>query len=429
VERDTEGKSRLHPSLAVPNVGIVLLRDTTTGLNRDLVTEEGCVLTSRAPIFEMLGDVHTCDALQSAQRYLFVTAKLVDTILLRSLGLAAAPIAGVSELDRGDLKLLCYYFGVGREPSERELEEAAENGQEYEESESVADPRDPFRPVKAVQQAPDPPKAPWCPPSDAFYLVPGSGYVGNEDDDHIPLTLVPWSPHSLCLAQPSSIKHAVEYLKQLANYRGLQMTEVMEWLPQDRDVGAVRFALGRHESGWAKDAILDSLYLGVRPLKGCVSEPNVSTPFDLAAAFEKLHSMLFADGDDRLPERRRQALREYLRIAGQVISGPMLREVQTTDDPLQQALWLQVAELQSAFLSQAAIVRARLLQEATHRSQDVDKPTKSVSDLLAVSSRIVAVVKELARCRESNTRLLLQPPRPKFELAKRFGNLDLVAQN
>ena len=123
VKKDADGRLALRPMLAAPDVAFVVLIDTTTGRVRNLMTEAGCVLGDKAPIFEVLGDKHTFDALDMDEQAVFLTDTINDTILLRSFGLVAAPIAGLNRLNQQGIDLLCQYYGVTQRLSERQHEE------------------------------------------------------------------------------------------------------------------------------------------------------------------------------------------------------------------------------------------------------------------------------------------------------------------
>src|SRR5207244_2809245 len=89
---DAEGTLALHPLLAVADVGVVVLIDSLTGSFRNLMTQPGGLLCTHAPLFEALGDKHTFAALDGAEdQNMLLTDTFADTVLLRSLSMAAAP--------------------------------------------------------------------------------------------------------------------------------------------------------------------------------------------------------------------------------------------------------------------------------------------------------------------------------------------------
>jgi hypothetical protein len=363
----------------------------------DLITERGCVLTRIPPLFEILADTLTFDALGTSPRRVLLTEKLDDAVLLRSLGRAAAPVAGLSDLGQKELELLARYFGVERELSERELEEADKREESDHGKESAVEPGDPSKPGGHPRGEGDLPDDISIEESDTCYLVPCSD-VGTERRDPLELTLVQWSPSALTTAQPEAMKNAVRYLQELAEYRGVDVSVVMEWVPTDRDIAAIRFGLQRGESGWAKDALLDSLHQQVRAINAATRKASNTAQLDLAAEYQRLDTALFShQADARWPERRKEIVQRYLETAGRLVTLPMIRQAQAAGDSLQQSLWIQLAQLHSMFESRAVWARVQLLSPSPWGSK-ASNHSQSVSEMLDLSSRIVALIKELSKC-------------------------------
>ncbi len=80
------------------------------------MTGQGCITGFRYPLFAVLLDQHTFGAIEGTLHELILTGTLDDAIVLRSLGFAAAPVKGVSELDDYGITLLGRLFGVKRWP-------------------------------------------------------------------------------------------------------------------------------------------------------------------------------------------------------------------------------------------------------------------------------------------------------------------------
>src|SRR5262249_21373288 len=109
---DVSGQLRLHPFLERPNAPFVRLRSPIDNQTIDLMTASGCIGRERWPLFAVMRDSRTLRALEATFGQLVLTDDLVDAIVLRSLGLAAAPIVGLSELDDAGIARLSTYFGV-----------------------------------------------------------------------------------------------------------------------------------------------------------------------------------------------------------------------------------------------------------------------------------------------------------------------------
>jgi hypothetical protein len=172
------------------------------------------------------------------------------------------------------------------------------------------------------------------------------------------------------------------------------------------------------------------MYLGVASIQLSDRKSKDRPPIDLASAFDGLCGHLLGAGYDRSPERRQQALREYVQATSRLVTAPLLREAELARDPVRQLLWLQLAELNSAFVGKSAVAREQQLKEMTRGISDSDSHSKLVPEMLAISARIIAIAKELSRCKETRPQArAARPAPPKFELSKRFGNSELVTQN
>lgn len=430
VKKDADGRLALHPMLAAPDVAFVVLIDTTTGRVRNLMTEAGCVLGDKAPIFEVLGDKHTFDALDMDEQAVFLTDTINDTILLRSFGLAAAPIAGLNRLNQQGINLLCQYYGVTQRLSERQHEEQFESQSQQDDHglESAPDPNDPLYRSGLRRATPNVGSAgmPGMPP----YILPSSGYVG-KDEPPIRLTLVRWRLCLMSKTDPVSMQAAVDELKVMARYRHLDIGELSQWTPSERDFEAIRFALSRGESVWIKDALLDGIYSGVGKLDHLKTKPAMVTPpTDLAGAVEHLHETMLVTTDEKSRQRRKEALHNYHRVVARQVTGPMLRQAEAAVDPLDRALQLQFVQLNALFLEKAPTVREQMLQGLSPQREESLKGTdKSVSELLAISGQMVSLAKEMTKWKPRPTSMPSRTPTTKLNLSRRFADSDLVSQN
>lgn len=431
VQIDADGRPALHPMLEAPDVGFVVLRDTLTGGFRNLMTDSGCVLGDTAPMFEVLGDKHTFDALDVAEQAMFLTDTITDTVLLRSFGLAAAPIAGLAHLNQAVIDLLCEHYGAKQRLSDREEEEQQYAQQDDHGFESAPDPQDPLQEKGARTSTPSAgaTAAPRVPP----YIVPGaaSGYVGKEQADFVRLTLTRWSPCLMSMADPASMQSAIEELRALKRHRRLNIDEVHQWTPTESELETIRFELTRGEPNWIKGAFLDCVYSGVGMLWYGTEPPVVvAPPMDLAGAVEQLQEAMLGATDEDSRKRRKEALHHYHRVVARQITRPMLRQAEAAADPLERALQLQFVQLNALFLEKAPKVRENVLLGLTQqREESVKGRDKSVSELLAISSQMVSLAKEMMKWKPRPTSPLRSSPLPKLNLSRRFTDSDLIMQN
>ena len=109
---DAEGKLNVHPALAVPDAPLVALTDPKTNNIVNLLAEEGCITGGLPPVLAILADGATRKAIRGIDHELFLTGDLKDTILLRSLGMAAVPVWGLSNLGEQELIRLGKLFEI-----------------------------------------------------------------------------------------------------------------------------------------------------------------------------------------------------------------------------------------------------------------------------------------------------------------------------
>lgn len=413
VRRDAAGGLTLHPLLAPPDVGLILLRDPATGKPVNLLTEEGCVCGDQAPAFAVLRDRHTRDALKGPQRELFLTGSLADAVLLRSFGLAAAPHIGFGRLKQSDVELLSTHFGVKQGPSEREREERFAARQAERDAERAAH--------AATRKAqPGGPKSP-----------PEVAEDETDSDDLIRLTFVRWTPHLLSPQDPVGMAKVIEDLQLMKRHRRLEIEEICQWFPEPRDLEAIRFALARGESNWVHGAFLDCANAGIGSIEYFKPKAAViAPPTDLAGAVEQLQAAMLVAHDEPSRQRRREALSHYHRVVAQQITGPLLREAAHATDPLERALRLQFIQLSALFLEQAPQVREPFLH-GLRRHGDKTNPRgdKSVAELLAIGGQMISLAKELTKWKSpSNSAPRRGTARP-LNPSQRFTASDFSAQN
>jgi hypothetical protein len=420
--KNDAGQVVLQPLLAQPDAGFVVVRDSVTRAYRDLITNAGCVISPHPPILEVLADKQAQDAFHRQQRRVLLTATLVDAVVLRALGLAAVPIVGLDNLSSQYVEYLGQYYGVTRDPSAREREEAEDQCDDDGHprcSETAGTPQNPPSSFNS---------SPTC--AHPSYFLPMSGHVGFEDGNHLPLVLVNWSVHQLSREDPAATNQAICFLHKLATYRGLDISEVSSWKPSAAELGAIHFGLARGERGWAQDALRDSLYSSSHMLQLAKTSSAASASLcDLEFSRKNLYRQLC--GEPARFDRQQQvsASLNYIKVAIEQLSGPILRRAKTTEDPLEVSLCTQFVELYSLFVSQATLASEQALRGLS-QGLDQQHAQQVIKNVTTLSSKLVSVAKELGKCKTSTH---LPPRNPKIqspiELSQRFGNWDLMQQN
>jgi hypothetical protein len=429
---DAQRQLTMHPMLAEPNVVFVVLKNSMNGELTNLMTDAGCVLNATAPVFEVLADKITYYVLAGNNRNVFVTDTIVDTILLRSFGLAAAPIAGLGRLNQDGIKLLCDYYGVKQSLSDREMEEEdlrAEN--EDEEGQSGSETAN----LGAGQDSHDPTAGSVSSslPQMPRYLIPGTGYVGKDSDEFVRLVLVRWSPSRLSNTESPKIKQAIDDLVALKRFRRLDIQEIGQWSPKDEELAAINFALERGEPEWVKGAFLDSAYSGICSLgeKDKATKAAGTPPKDLPGAVAHLQETLIGGADEKSRQRRKEALLNYHRVVERCVTLPMLRQAEAMTDPLDRSLQVQFAQLNTLFLEKAPTVHERIHQQMGQQREESAKNEgeKSVSELLAISAQMVALAKELMKCKPRTKTLTHGASGMQLVHSRRFADSDLAMKN
>lgn len=428
---DSDGQWAFHSLLADPDVPFVLLFDTTTGKFRDLMTESGCLLGADIPMFEVLHDKRTSDAVGS-EPSVFVTGTIADTILLRSFGLAAAPISGFCSLNQRGIEMLCEHYGFVRSPSDRELEEEHDGRPQQGESMTSDAPSIKSAAETLGVHGTKPPADSPAGPRLADYVRIGAKVTETQETDAFRLVFVRWCPSRMSSTEPESIQRAITELKSLQRHRRLEIDEVDQWIPLDPDLETIRFALARRESNWVSAAVLDCIFSGRGTLCHQKTAPTVvAPPTDVAGAVAALQEAMLGTVDAKSRQRRKEALHNYHRVIARRVTEPMLRQAQETSDPFDHALQLQFVHLNALFMETAPTVREQVLQGIIPRGGEGFKNgwDKSVSELLAISAQMVSIAKEMKTWKPRRTTTPRAPTSSKSAHSRRFADSDLAMKN
>jgi len=376
-------------------------------------------------------DKRTCDGFDDEQS-VFVTETIADTMLLRSFGVAAAPVSGFSRLNQRGIELLREHYGLAQDPSEREKEEELEDHAQQEEqakpntaaANAAADTPGP--------QAAKPNGAPADGPRLSAYVRIGDRPAETEESDTFRLTFVRWSPYTMSKTEPESIQRAINELKDLKRYRRLDIHEAEEWIPLDADLESLRFALARREPSWIKDSLLNGIFSGLGALGyEKISPVVISPPTDVAGAVAYLQEAMLGTADEKSRQRRKEALHNYHRVVARRITGPMLRQAEATTDPFDQALQLQFVQLNAMFMERAPTVREQLMLGLIPRRDESLKygSDKSISELLAISGQLVSLAKEIKKWKPRSKPAPRAPTEPKTNHSRRFAASDFAMKN
>lgn len=379
--RDASSRLQINPLLAPPDAPFVALRGPK-GVS-DLLTAGGCLRGERWPLFGVLDDEHAREAIRQELKTVFLTGDIDDAIVLRAVGLIAAPVFGLGEFDQREVELLAQHYGLRadacepldpslrpREPHESQAEHLAR--------------------IKAALKA-----------KGQSLSQFGKGLLDEHaDSDSLELMLTNWSPSKLSLGQPEAVRQAAQRFRELAELRNIELLEVYEWPPTEDDVQRFRLAAARREAAWVKEAMLQSLEESGRMLSGVMPVNPPATP---VSPLEQLRQVL---ADDELGvagrRRRQEALdRCHLAAANRMIEQ-LLTRADAEADPLRRALVLQLAQLAELSRDKMASVRESFVADRSDSGAKKPARDPKVSELLNIGNQILAVARELNQCTHRN---------------------------
>src|SRR5262249_34542668 len=114
---------RLNPRLDAPEIDLLALFDTNQARISDLLTDQGPLTPGWAPVRAAQIDRRTQKSMaQIGDPYLFLTADLANTIVLRALGLPAVPISGFEDFLTSDWEFLIERAGFVAAPQDVDLD-------------------------------------------------------------------------------------------------------------------------------------------------------------------------------------------------------------------------------------------------------------------------------------------------------------------
>ena len=332
VRADAEGTTALNPLLRAAGVELIAVTDAENKQLVDIVTANGCLRSDERPLFAMRDDGFNRSLPQEEGLYLS-TATLGDAIVLRSLGFPAAPILGLADLQGGEFARLAEGFTLTVEEETREGFNGSAN----------------FKPR---------------------------------------LTIVNWSPLEMNLAEPPAVREAIRFLAQLEKFRRLKLDAVGVWRPSADEFEAIQFAIGRRDPEWVFEALRDSTENArcLEALPDSHSKRSASLIDPTGAILGvAVFSLLGAPSREEQAEARQRYERA---LAGQLL-GRLVAEADAADDPIEKAMWLELAQLVD--LWNAKMLRAR--EQARSVVLGSGEPSErrkdnSIQELLALGKAI-----------------------------------------
>jgi hypothetical protein len=395
--RSHAGLLQFSPALARPGTPFVVLYGDADNQPYCLVTSAGCLGHDSPPLFAALEDRHTTVCRRKSENgCIYVCATIDDVILLRSLGLAATIVTGLTEPNWKVFQVLGRQFSDGL-------------SDQYDDEES-----DNIGTVAGVQPPRDVPELNWNDISEedieAEALSPDTAGEDDEDDedefglDELSITFVAWSPSRLELGMPSCIADAEKYCRDLdANFE--MFLRMGTWLPTEADLALLKFAIALKTTKLLKKKMLlsfrNSCY---SPLKGKLPRAP-SLPVDYGDAVGRL---LGPAADDKAmipsPDKPHALWQCAQQLLERDVVQPIVNQALRTPDRIEGTLTLGLAELSRIFHTQGLLLGKKLSQAVATKGADglAEVPSDGIKQFLALAGRMQSMAGEIYRRRESS---------------------------
>jgi hypothetical protein len=363
--REATGSVAIHPFLSTSDMPLVALRARRKSQVINLMTSDGCIVPPHIPLFATLRDFATFKGLARHNRIMYATGDFVDAVLLRSLGLAAAPIAGLDTLDGHGIALLDQLYDL--------------------------DAWDRSVPLpKQVLEA------------RASHRLPGDRR-NTGVYTQLELTVVAPSIHAPRLSEPPSVARALQHLEEGAAVLGGGPIAYDAWCPSQDTLDGMVHALDWHIPTRAVSLLLESLENECRSSLLGPARPNEPPP-DLASTAAQLQACMADWGTDAQAQiRLKTAIAAYAAQVEREILAPLMQHLSTISDPVLRLRQFSLVQMTSLLMAEAQ--RFQYRSHSSRTGNDDHQPTKGeLSELLTAAKQIDHLAKEIASCRPQRRR-------------------------
>lgn len=345
----TSADGQLQPSpLLVPSAWLVFLQ-TRHGPTFDVLTPAGC-LSGNLPLLSAWGDGWTQQARERWGGIILAADALDDVVVLRTLGFAAASVAGLADLRPDALAKLCVHFGWGLE-----------------------EPREP--PHDGGGEDADLPAA----PSEA-----SAGLI-----------LAAWSPARLQIEAPPSVQAVIGRFQPL-HRRGLKRIDLGAWAPSKHYLDRLSLQLEMFPNQVsAQELFADLEENTTEPL----ATPDSSLAEPPSANLQEAWTALCrAERAAKADRGAKDQLARAQTAFDECLERELLRPLyQPGSDPLSANLRLVLQQLSRLF-HRAARQADGTLQQMSPQALCTGELSKLVAPIMQVASRILTVTKEVRAC-------------------------------
>jgi hypothetical protein len=308
-DADAAPSIALHPGLGPEGGGLLLLRTAKDCQPFGLLVE-GKLLSSRGLACVAALDDYRCRAVLNDVRTLFFTDSADDLAAMWSLGLAAAPVAGLHKL----------------------------GGSQLAEFRQIYTPRTRQR--------------------GAGSLVAGG--------DKIPtVVLVGWSPAGWDCAEPAHMRDAVQHLRALKEHLDINLSAMRYWRPDAAELDKLRFIL---EYGSSQSEIVAAIVAAGQSAPRMIESGETCS--ELVTAFGNWRRDI---ANARHQDEVSRATEEILDTLREQFTDPLVALADSTTDPVTARLLMTLAILSSAIDTEGLRLDRRTRQDATARGAAAER--------------------------------------------------------
>jgi hypothetical protein len=331
------GQLTPHPSLASPGQSCLAISDPGTANITDLLNSQGCVRQRTLSIFALCQEPRTMADLDRFPT-IVLSANLSDVVIYRTLGIAAAPLPDLDELD-----------GQTAEEFARAIKRGNFGVQERRDTRSSGD-RENRRAAKPARKNP-------------VRVIVALGSIAND------------------FAVAPAAQTFARFLRELAEHFDPVYQDVGIWALRDRTRQQIKLLRGLNCPERLTDAINNSMAVDTQ-LLGTILEERRARNRNLASATRDLDTAFAAPENDYDGALRHHAIENYRRVVDRQLLDPILRAAHAADSPIDRVNLFDFANTTEIMAAQMTSIREKLRHP---RSYDAAATSAEISQYLKTS--------------------------------------------
>ena len=397
-EQETEGQLTMSGRLASGSAALWALADAEGGRPFDVLLPDGLLLGDEAPLYAAIHDYRMENAVRASEGLLLLVSTLDDTAFCHAFGLAAAPIAGMEQLNLCQLRQI---EELTSEPDQLpligETEEPTADVTESDDAESASDTQNPGMSGNhsaARSEIADDIREE-CPSDDL------NSVIDLASDDVLPLEII-FAGWSFARQQDLSGEHLREAIARLANaqrHLSVDLSGVAVWIPSQDDIASMRFCWEMRDADAVKQAVLESVDRACYNL-AAVSAGEIA-PWQTPGTYLEARSALSRGlrETNGISMDRSELVRAFEHLLQSQIIDPVVENGVNHRDPIVGALHMELGSISFLLQSQAPFLQHDLMQaglqvESSDKRAALDS---SIRIRMQLVDRLVRIARELRR--------------------------------